>query len=62
MLNILIVDDEAPARDRLQRMVDELLHYAVAGTARSGKMHLMQLRHYDRISCYWTFRCPAWMA
>lgn len=37
MLNVLIVDDEAPARDRLSRMVEELPQYAVAGTARSGE-------------------------
>ena len=37
MLNVLIVDDEAPARDRLSRMVDELPQYAVTGTARSGE-------------------------
>jgi two-component system, LytTR family, response regulator AlgR len=37
VLNVLIVDDEAPARDRLCRMVDELPQYAVVGTARSGE-------------------------
>jgi len=37
MLKILIVDDEAPARDRLRRMLEELPQYAVAGEARSGE-------------------------
>ena len=33
MLNILIVDDEAPARDRLRRMVGALPRYRVVGEA-----------------------------
>jgi two-component system, LytTR family, response regulator AlgR len=37
VLSILVVDDEAPARDRLSRMVEELPQYSVAGTARSGE-------------------------
>ncbi|HMB58913.1 MAG TPA: response regulator [Xanthomonadales bacterium] len=36
MLNILIVDDEGPARERLQRLLEELPQYSVAGQARSG--------------------------
>lgn len=36
MLSILIVDDEAPARDRLRRMLDEMPQYAVAGEAANG--------------------------
>jgi len=37
MLRILIVDDEPPARDRLQRMVDAMAQYAVVGQAGSGE-------------------------
>ena len=37
MLNILIVDDESPARDRLRRMVEELPKYQVVGEARNGE-------------------------
>ena len=37
MLKILIVDDESPARDRLQRMVDDLPLFSVVGSARSGE-------------------------
>ncbi len=44
MLNILIVDDEAPARDRLRRMVDEMAGYRVAGEARSGVEALDQIK------------------
>ncbi len=36
MLSILIVDDEAPARDRLRRLLSELPAYEVAGEASSG--------------------------
>lgn len=44
MLNILIIDDEAPARDRLRRMVDEMTGYEVAGEARSGAEALEQIK------------------
>ena len=37
MLNILIVDDENPARDRLCRMVEDLPQYTVVGAARSSE-------------------------
>jgi len=35
-LSVLIVDDELPARERLQRLVDELPGFAVAGTCSNG--------------------------
>jgi two-component system, LytTR family, response regulator AlgR len=35
-LSVLIVDDEQPARDRLQRLVAELPGWAVAGTCANG--------------------------
>ena len=34
-LRVLIVDDEAPARRKLRRFVDELSDWTVAGEARS---------------------------
>jgi two-component system response regulator AlgR len=37
MLNVLIVDDEAPARDRLSRLVEELGHCAVVGAVGSSE-------------------------
>lgn len=37
MLNILIVDDEDPARERLCRMVEDLPHNTVVGAARSSE-------------------------
>jgi two-component system response regulator AlgR len=40
MLRILIVDDEAPARDRMQRMLSELPHFEVVGEAGSGSQAL----------------------
>lgn len=36
MLNILIIDDEAPARDRLRRMVEDLPGFEVAGEAKGA--------------------------
>ena len=37
MLKILIVDDEKPARDRLQRMMEELPQFTVVGAASNGQ-------------------------
>ena len=37
MLNILIVDDEKPARDRLQRMLRDIPNCAVVGAVRSSE-------------------------
>jgi len=37
MLRILIVDDEAPARDRMRRMLAELPNFDVVGEAGSGQ-------------------------
>lgn len=37
MLNILIVDDEAPARDRLRRLVEGLTQFHVSGEAVNGQ-------------------------
>jgi two-component system response regulator AlgR len=44
MLNILIIDDEMPARDRLRRMVEALPQYNVAGEAGSGSEALERIR------------------
>jgi len=43
MLNILIIDDEAPARDRLNRMVGEISGFEVAGEACSAAQALEQI-------------------
>jgi two-component system response regulator AlgR len=43
MLNILIIDDEQPARDRLRRLVEEMADFRVAGQAVSGADALEQV-------------------
>ena len=43
MLNILIIDDEAPARDRLHRMVQAIPGFEVAGEACSAAQALEQI-------------------
>lgn len=43
MLNILIIDDEAPARDRLHRMVESISGFEVAGEACSAAQALEQI-------------------
>ncbi|MEE9141906.1 MAG: LytTR family DNA-binding domain-containing protein [Gammaproteobacteria bacterium] len=40
-MKVVIVDDEAPARDRLSRLVSELDDYAVVGDATNGAEALM---------------------
>ncbi len=44
MFDILIVDDEQPARDRLRRLVEGMPDYRVAGEARSGTEALQRIR------------------
>jgi two-component system response regulator AlgR len=44
MLNILIIDDEAPARNRLRRMVEAISGYEVAGEAFSASDALEQIK------------------
>jgi two-component system response regulator AlgR len=44
MYNILIIDDEQPARDRLRRLVEPLADYHVAGEAVSGAEALERIR------------------
>ncbi len=44
MLNILIIDDEKPARDRLRRLIDDLPRFDVAGEAASGHEALEHIR------------------
>ena len=43
-MNIIIVDDEPPARDRLRRLLDELDDYRVVGEAGNGQ-EALQLCH-----------------
>ncbi|MDZ4730189.1 MAG: LytTR family DNA-binding domain-containing protein [Xanthomonadales bacterium] len=43
MLRILIVDDEAPARDRMRRMLSELPDFDVVGEAGSGQQALQSI-------------------
>jgi two-component system response regulator AlgR len=44
MLNILIIDDEQPARDRLRRLVNAMPLYEVAGEAANGSEALDRIR------------------
>lgn len=44
MFDILIVDDEQPARDRLRRLIDALPDFRVAGEAGSGAEALEKVR------------------
>lgn len=44
MLNILIIDDEKPARDRLRRLLDAMPECSVAGEAASGGEALELIR------------------
>lgn len=44
MFNILIIDDEQPARDRLRRLVEPLADFSVAGEAASGTQALERIR------------------
>lgn len=44
MLNILIIDDEKPARDRLLRLLEELPKYAVAGEAANSSQAMEKIR------------------
>lgn len=43
MLSILIVDDEAPARDRMRRMLEELPQYVIAGEANTGAQAMQSI-------------------
>ena len=47
MLNILIIDDEKPARDRLRRLLTDLPLYGVAGEAASGSQALEMIRELE---------------
>ena len=44
MLNILIIDDEQPARDRLRRLVNAIPDFRVAGEAVNGIEALDKIR------------------
>ncbi len=47
MLRALIVDDEAPARERLRRLLEELGHVAVVGEATNGVEALVTCASLD---------------
>lgn len=44
MLNILIIDDEKPARDRLSRLLEPMQDCTVVGEARNGNEAMEQIR------------------
>ncbi|MBT8049455.1 MAG: response regulator transcription factor [Xanthomonadales bacterium] len=47
MLNILIIDDEKPARDRLHRLLDALPKYDVAGEAANSAQAIELIRQLN---------------
>jgi two-component system response regulator AlgR len=47
MWNVLIVDDEQPARDRLRRLLDPMSDYSAVGEARNGVEALEQIRELN---------------
>lgn len=57
-LNVLIVDDELPARERLQRLVGELPGYSVAGVCGSGGDALALIRKLDPAIVLLDIRMP----
>ena len=65
MLNILIIDDEQPARDRLRRLVNAIPDFRVAGEAANGVEALDKIRELSPdillldISMPGHFRIPA---
>ena len=44
MLNLLIIDDETPARDRLKRLIEPLHDFSVTGEASNGRDALEKIR------------------
>jgi two-component system response regulator AlgR len=57
-LNVLIVDDELPARERLQRLVGELPGCVVAGVCASGVEALALVRELDPAVVLLDIRMP----
>jgi two-component system response regulator AlgR len=57
-LNVLIVDDELPARERLQRLVGELPGCSVAGVCGSGLDALALVRRLDPAVVLLDIRMP----
>ena len=57
-LNVLIVDDELPARERLQRLVSELPGCAVAGVCANGADALALVRKLDPAIVLLDIRMP----
>jgi two-component system response regulator AlgR len=47
MWNVLIVDDEQPARDRLRRLLEPMSDFAAAGEARNGAEALERIRELN---------------
>ena len=46
-MNLLIVDDEQPARERLRQLVDDIDGWSVAGEACNGREALVQASHLE---------------
>ena len=62
-LKVLIVDDEAPARDRLSRLLRDLSGYEEVGHGSTGKeaVELAASKGADyRVAGY--IECPTWTA
>ena len=51
MIKVLVVDDEAPARERLLQLVEDLEDFSVVGTASDGREALELRSPCLRTSC-----------
>jgi two-component system response regulator AlgR len=56
--SLLIVDDEAPARDRLERLVDELPGWSVAGCCATGREAIEQVGRLEPAVVLLDIRMP----
>ena len=62
-LKVLIVDDEAPARERLRSLLSEIDDVEVVGEAVNGEQGLQSRgRSRHRMSCCSMCACRAWTA
>jgi two-component system response regulator AlgR len=57
-LTVLVVDDEAPARERLLRLIDELRGWSVAGACGTGREALQQVKRLQPAVVLMDIRMP----
>jgi sigma-B regulation protein RsbU (phosphoserine phosphatase) len=59
MIRALIVDDEAPARDRLRRLLDEIADVEVAGEAADGEQAMQEIARLTPDLVFLDIQMPA---